>query len=156
MPPRPHRCELTHVSMFGEEPDRQVACRKSALSADKQEGNQGARSERVPESMCTPSRRVGAMPLRLLWRTPAAPGTQTPIPGMHQPSRIKEAHFQERELTTCVESMKLTQIKIPINIPRSQKEPRVFPKVAEAQPGVFYDEADRALCFCAGTASTRS
>lgn len=55
-----------------------------------------------------------------------------------------------------MESMKLTQIKIPINIPRTQKEPRVFPKVAEAQPGVFYDEADRALCVCAGTASTRS
>lgn len=50
--------------------------------------------------------------------------------------------FSGRELTTCVESMKLTQIKIQINTLGSQKESSLFPKVAKAQLGMFYEEAD--------------
>lgn len=51
------------MCVFVEELDRQIACRKSALPADEQEGNlsrQGAGSDQVPVSVCTPSRQVGA------------------------------------------------------------------------------------------------
>lgn len=43
----------------------------------------------------------------------------------------------------CMESVRLTQIKIQMNILGSQKESCLFPKVAKAQLGMFYDEADR-------------
>ena len=50
----------------------------------------------------------------------------------------------------CMGSRKLTQIKIQINILRSQKEFCLFPTVAKAQLGMVYDETDRDQCWGLG------
>lgn len=47
----------------------------------------------------------------------------------------------------CMGSMKLTQTKIQISTLGSQKESCLFPEVAKAQLGMFYDEVDQELAM---------